>query len=307
MEKMKREKLVIQIICIALATILWFYVSYQENPSMSKTVRNVPLAITGEQALKENGFSVYSLSKQSVDVKVTAKRLSLARITNKTLSAVINVSSIKQSGEYVIPATISATDSSNASFYVKGRDITVIIEPIVEKTFDIEADIAPGDDSSLFVKNYELSSKTVTVSAPESVINDIVSVKTSQIVPSEKNSNVVDDINLIVIGSNGKPLESAQCTPSSIDVTYSFYDVKDVPVRLKTNNGGSFTLPSKYDVTIYGSGSEFNSIDYLETEPIDMQSYSAGKTVKVKLVAQNGCNLASGSSIDVVLNKDFFE
>lgn len=307
MEKMKRDKLVIQIICIALATVLWFYVSYQENPSMSKTIRNVPLAITGEQALKENGFSVYSLSKQSVDVKVTAKRLSLARITNKTLSAVINVSSIKQSGEYVIPATVSATDASSASFYVKGRDITVVIEPIVEKTFNIEADIAPSDEASLFVKRCELSSKTVTVSAPESVINDIVSVKTSQIVPSAKNSNVVDDINLIVIGSNGKPLESAQCTPSSIDVTYSFYDVKDVPVRLKTKDGGSFELSSKYNATIYGSGSEFNSINYLETEPIDIRSYSPGSTAKVKLIVQSGCNLSGSAFIDVVLSKEFFE
>ncbi|MEE0869423.1 MAG: hypothetical protein U0L70_06490, partial [Ruminococcus sp.] len=94
MEKVAREKLVVKIICVALATILWFYVSYQENPSMTKTVRNVPLAISGEQALKENGFSVYSISEKSVDVSVSAKRLSLSRLSNRTLSAVINVSSI---------------------------------------------------------------------------------------------------------------------------------------------------------------------------------------------------------------------
>ena len=35
----------------------------------------VPLAIAGEQALKENGFSVYSVSEKSVNVSVTAKRL----------------------------------------------------------------------------------------------------------------------------------------------------------------------------------------------------------------------------------------
>ena len=58
MEKMMQNKKVIKIICIVLAALLWIYVSYQENPSMTKTVRNVPVSISGEQTLKTNGFSV---------------------------------------------------------------------------------------------------------------------------------------------------------------------------------------------------------------------------------------------------------
>ena len=177
MEKVAREKLVVKIICVALATILWFYVSYQENPSMTKTVRNVPLAISGEQALKENGFSVYSISEKSVDVSVSAKRLSLSRLSNRTLSAVINVSSIKERGTYVLPATISSAVNSNATYYVKGKDIKVVIEPIKTASYTIEADIAAAADTSVILKSHELSTKKVTVSAPESIMNEIAAVR----------------------------------------------------------------------------------------------------------------------------------
>ena len=119
MEKVMQNKKVIKIICLALAVLLWVYVSYQENPSMTKTVKNVPLVIVGEQALKESGFSVYSVSEKSVNVKATANRLSLARITNKTISASINVSSIKKAGTHTVPATVTSSISSNASCYVK--------------------------------------------------------------------------------------------------------------------------------------------------------------------------------------------
>ena len=81
MEKIVRDKLAVKIVCVALAAILWLYVSYQENPTMTKTVRNVPLAISGEQALKESGFSVYSISEKSVDVdsELIIKLLSLVK------------------------------------------------------------------------------------------------------------------------------------------------------------------------------------------------------------------------------------
>ena len=50
MEKIEREKSITKIICITLAVILWFYVSYYENPIMTKTVRNVSVKVNDEQA-----------------------------------------------------------------------------------------------------------------------------------------------------------------------------------------------------------------------------------------------------------------
>lgn len=306
MEKIARDKLAVKIVCVALAAILWFYVSYQENPSMTKTVRNVPLVISGEQALKENGFSVYSISEKSVDVSVSAKRLSLARLTNRTLSAVINVSSIKESGSYILPATVSTAVNSNATYYVKGKDIKVVIEPIETDTYTIEADIVSSPDSSVMLRSHELSTEKVSVSAPKSIMNEIASVKTEQIVP-EKNVKE-QTVKLVVYGKNGKILEGAECSPAEVKVKYSFHTVKTVPVVLKATNGKTFSLPSENTVKIYGSGESFDKITQIETEEVNLALFEEGSKIRIKLNLPKGIMLTDNANeVEIVLEPEFYD
>ena len=242
MEKIMKNEKFIKFICVLFAALLWIYVSYQENPSMSKTVNKVPLVITGEQALKENGLSVYSVSQQSVNVKVTAKRLSLPKLTNKTLTATINVSAITKSGKYTIPATVTLPGNSEASFYVKSKDITVIVEPIETKLHSVEAQIAKSKDSSIIVKSHTLSSETVSVSAPKSLMNEIDHIATEEIIPQSGGGS--QTAKLVVYAKNGKILEGAECNPSQVTVGYSVYDVRTVPVVIKTISGEKYDLDS---------------------------------------------------------------
>ena len=306
MEKITQNKLAVKIICVALSVILWLYVSYQENPSMSKTVRNVPLAISGEQALKESGFSIYSISEKSVDVKITAKRLTLARLSNRTVSAVINVSAIKDSGTYTIPATVSSSLTSNAAYYVKGKDIKIVVEPIKKDTYTVEADIAAAQDTSVVLSSHELSEKRVTVSAPASIIKEIASVRTEQIIPDKNEKEQV--AKLLVYGKNGKVLEGAECTPAQVTVKYSFHDVKAVPVVLKTTGGKTISLPAENTVRIYGSGDAFENAKYIETEEINLALYEKGSKIRTKLNLPDGIMITDNSSeVEIVLESEFFK
>ncbi len=305
MEKITQNKLAVKIICVALSVILWLYVSYQENPSMSKTVRNVPLAISGEQALKESGFSIYSISEKSVDVKITAKRLTLARLSNRTVSAVINVSAIKDSGTYTIPATVSSSLTSNAAYYVKGKDIKIVVEPIKKNTYTVEADIAAAQDTSVVLSSHELSEKRVTVSAPESIIKEIASVKTEQIIPDKNGKEQV--AKLLVYGKNGKVLEGAECTPAQVTVKYSFHDVKAVPVVLKTTGGKTIPLPAENTVKIYGSGYAFENANQIETEEINLAQFKEGSKVRIKLKLPKNVMLADSSNeIEIELLSEYY-
>lgn len=306
MEKIAREKLAAKVICVALALILWFYVSFQENPSMSKTVKNVPISIVGEQALRENGLSVYSVSVKSVDVKVTAKRLSLGRFSNKSLTASINVSSIKESGKHVIPATVNSTLTSNASWYVKGKDITVTVEPVISKNLSVEADISQSLDSSMALHSYKLSVNKVSVTAPKSIMDAIGSIKTESIVPTFDESELTTK--LVVYGKNGKILEGAECNPSEVTVKYSLHEVKTVPVVLKTSDGNTHTLPAEYVVKISGIGSEFEEIKEIPTEKVNIDALEVNSTLRIKLDIPSGVTLQSPSDkIEVELKEKYFE
>lgn len=302
MEKIKRDGLAAKIISFCMALALWFYVSYEENPNMTKTIHNVPISIDGQQALKENGFSVYSISDKSVDVSVTAKRLSFRKISNKTIPAKLNVSSIKSSGEHIIPVTFDLSSmASGTSFTVKDNDIKVIIEPIVQKNFSVNVDLDESGVSSLIVRKSSVSPKTVTVSAPKSIISEISSVTTQKIIPDNKNITHHNSVNVIVLGQDGLPMEGVECSPSQIDVSYSFYSVKTVPIKLvTTESSGPLPQLSQSEITIYGYGDVFDATQSISTEAINPSSFSSGAKTKVKLILPDGIKLTNQSSeIDV--------
>ena len=308
MEKIMQNKRVIKIICIALATLLWFYVSYQENPTMSKTVRNVPLTIVGEQMLKENGFSVLSISAEDVDIKATAKRLSLARINNKTLTATVDVSSIKSSGTHVIPASVASNLSAGGSYFPKGKDITVEIEPIITKTMDIEEMISSPSSSSVKLKSRELSEEKVVVSAPKSIMNKVDCIRTETVIPGTTGGS--QTVRLLVYSKDGKVLEGVECEPAKVTVYYSLYNVKQVPVVLRTTEGKLFSLPAAYTIDIYGSSdsnyNNFNKLKHIETEPVDLSHYEVGTTVSVKLNLPDYVHIETSDTIMLTLDEKFF-
>ena len=147
MEKIMQNKLALKIICTLLAVVLWIYVSYQENPTMTKTIDNVPITLSGEQALNENGLSVYSVSDNSISVIANAKRLTLARLTNKNTTGVINVSSFRKPGKYSVHVAVSSSVTSDPVFTAKGKNISVVIEPIETKSFNIDVSFEQNEGS----------------------------------------------------------------------------------------------------------------------------------------------------------------
>lgn len=304
MEKIMHNKLAVKIICVALSLILWIYVSYTENPSMTKTIRNVPIVITGEQALKESGLAVYSISDSTADVKVTANRLTLARLNKKTVTAVINVSSVKEEGIHTLPVTATSSLTSNVSYYVKGADIKIVVEPISEKAFPIETVVEDLSDASIHLDSIKLSTEKVTVTAPDSIIKDIAFVKTTPILPEKDTTN--QQVGLVVYAKSGKALEGTECSPSTVTASYTLLDVKTVPVVFKTENGKSHTLPSDYNIRICGSGDSFEAVKQISTEIVDVSHFTKGSTVRVKLDVPDGVKVIGGTKeIEVVLEDKY--
>ena len=181
----------------------------------------------------------------------------------------------------MLPATINSAISSNASYYVKGKDISVVIEPIESKNFTVEADINVPDNMSDIFDLYSMNTDEVKVSAPKSILKEIASVKTEPFSPDSDSRN--ENIRLIAYGKNGKALEGVECSPGEVKVSYTFRSEKTVPVVLKTSDGGEFNLPANNSVKIYGNGEEFDRVTKLETASIDINSYEAETKIKVQL------------------------
>lgn len=289
MEKIKREKRISKAICLTLAIILWLYVSFYENPTMTKTANDVPVKISDEQIenLKAKGFSVYSVSHDSVDVKVTAQRLSLSKLTNKTLTANlnINVSSINKSGKYPCTVRVVCEENINASYLVEEEDIEVIIEPIKSESFTFEVDI---DNKYVAYDTCEASVNDVQISAPESIFNQIGSVKTETVTIDREISQTTKSIVLYDKDGNIIDDDRISISPKKIDITFSYLDSKTVPVIFKTSDDKEYILPSEYNIEIYGDSDFLGKTYHVYTTEVKVSEYSANTEIDVIIELPEG-------------------
>lgn len=304
MEKIMQNKLALKIICTLLAVVLWIYVSYQENPTMTKTIDDVPITLSGEQALNENGLSVYSVSDNSISVIANAKRLTLARLTNKNTTGVINVSSFRKPGKYSVHVAVSSNISSDPVFTAKGKNISVVIEPIETKSFNIDVSYTQKEGSDFKVKAHSTSDKKATLQAPESILKHVASVKTEVISPSKEKQSV----KLIAYDKNGAMLERVECIPASTEVSFAFYSSKTVPVVLKLKGGTEHKLSESSNIRIFGEKSDLDKIEQIKTKPIDISVYEANSDVEARLSLPKGISLYdSNDSIVVSLKEEYFK
>jgi len=289
MEKVKREKRISKAICLTLAIILWLYVSFYENPTMTKTVSDVPVTVSDEQIknLREKNLSILSISESSVDVEVTSQRLNLSKFNKIILSASLSIDnrSITKPGKYIVPVKIVYDKNVTASYYVEDETLEIVIEPILSGAFTVEADIA---NENIAYKAHKLETDEVTISAPESIFNRIASVRTEAITISEDLTKT--SASLLLYDKDEKVINSEQAviTPKKINIFFSFFDSKSVSVVLKTTDNKKYILPSENNIMVYGDNEQLGSINQIYTEEVNVSQYLENSEIGVKLDIPEG-------------------
>ena len=126
------------IISFVIAFALWFYVVGLTNPTTKKTYRNIPIMLTNEQTLNDNGLAVLNVSDDSMRVTISGKRDVVSKLSKADIVATCDLTdaaegSNKLSIDLKIPEGIALesvhlSDSLHAlSFMIKsmseeGRD-----------------------------------------------------------------------------------------------------------------------------------------------------------------------------------------
>ena len=79
------------IIALILAITLWVYVVGEMDPQTKKTYRNIPITLTNEQMLTENGLAVIKTSDSELNVTVSGKRSDIAEVALTDVTATVDL------------------------------------------------------------------------------------------------------------------------------------------------------------------------------------------------------------------------
>lgn len=260
----KRFLVTLSVLC---SVILWAMLATNVSPVETKTVSSVPITINVD-TIKENFgldfvevISPESLKGLELDVKVSGRKYLLSQLTADDFSAVATANkSISKPGSYDFTLLITCKnplldvkiETSTQQMYVK-------FDRFVEKDFTVSNVVGVGatlpNDSNLIMGTPYTNVSSVSVSGPETEVNQIASVVISADVNKELYDGETFDGSISFLNEEGTALTLNHITVTtdvkeSVTVTIPVKQSKEFKVKVSYTNAPSNFDESKLPITI---------------------------------------------------------
>lgn len=246
---------------VVCSVLMWATLAINISPVESKVVSSVPITINVD-TIKENFgldfveiISPESLKKLELDVKVSGRKYLLSQLTADDFSAVASANkSISKPGSYDFTLLVTCKNPMlDVKIEQNSQQIYVKFDRFVEKEFTVSNVKAVGatipNDSNLTMGTPYTNVSTVSVSGPETEVNQIESVIVSADINKELTDGETFDGTILFLNRNGEQLNLAHLTVAtditeSVSVTIPIRTAKEFKVGVTFKNA-----PSNFDAT----------------------------------------------------------
>ena len=269
MDAIKRNTM-LKVFSLIIAILLWAFVQLAQNPEISYDVFEVPVTITGEAGINNEGFVISNPpANLSTNVTISTKRSYLNSFDHSSLSAYVDVSNAKNAGDYALPIKVRTSDPNVSIISKSPSNVSLHVDRIitVKKPIRISYDGNMAKDYYIDARHVVISPKEATIKVPELIEKDI-----QEIVVHLDMTNVTADVNGqftgVAVNSEGEEVmdKFLSVTDEGINVQVPVLKRKTVPVYMTdlpepiVNN---YAL-SKNEVEIAGNETDLNRITRLE-------------------------------------------
>ena len=160
------------VLSILVAVIMWAFVMTSTNPSLSKTIRNVPLTIKNQEVMQKDGYALVGKDEvASVNVKVEGSRSDLASLSAEDLVASIDLG-VPTEGIKTLNVNVDVPSGIRIES-VSPSNINLKMEKIVKKDLTVDIKISDRLKESKIINVSEQSTKKITVSGLRNYVDKV--------------------------------------------------------------------------------------------------------------------------------------
>ena len=272
-KKILDRKALYVVLSIAIAVVMWFYVTSMDGNQASKPIRNITITFSGEEQLESNGLMIAG-DAPSANITVKAKPAVLAQLTDKTVELVVDVATIERAGDYTLaytvklPSNISASQvqiinegTGNVSFTVaEYRQREIELRGKFEGT-TAEGYLAGDQEDFVFSPN------KITISGQAELVNQ-VSYAEVVVTGDNLSDTVRGDFPYRFIGASGDVIDNlnVECSVATVHTTFPILATADIPLKVELVAGGGVSLDqvtctlSQESLTVAGSKTAVEAI-----------------------------------------------
>ena len=304
MEKIKNNWPV-KLISLIVAIFLWAYVVNNAQNDELRTFRNIPVELKNMESINEKDLLIMEPKDPTVTVQLRGKRSDLLKIQRSDISVSVDLDGYGERNS-TIPINVIAPPNTTVS-YVSKNNIMFKFEKLITKDMDIEIEtIGNLPSDHLILTSKKASPEKITLKGASSQVSKI---KKAKVVVDASTITKDTNLNLPVQleDENGELVEGVELNQGFINVSLSINSTKEVPIKLKTTgnppdgiNISKYTF-SQERVSIVGAKETLDSINSIDTKPIDLTQIKETTNINIDLDLPEGIFL-SDTDKKIILN-----
>lgn len=280
----------IKIISLLSAIVVWMYVMAIVDPEETKLFENIPVTITNKNELNEKDLIIYPEKDLTTNIYVTGKLSNLKKITKDDIDVYGQIDNpIEGSNEIYL----KVSTSQRVNYDFKNPVMIVTLEKIINEEKNIKVDITGSGKNNIDNILLEDNIDKVSVFGPRSLVNEVKKV-VGTIEVDGKLNDFSQSIKLEPVDANGKVVEGVELETNSVNAHITLLTQKTVPITLKLSDNAesdiNYTM-SQNTVTIKGKKDIVDSINNIETQPVNLSEILLGISKDVYLQVPSGVTI----------------
>lgn len=282
-----KDNFKIKIISLLSAMVLWTYVMAIVDPEETKLFENIPVTITNINELNEKNLIIYPEKDLTTDIYVTGKLSNIKKVSKDDISVYGQINSPMEGKNQIY---LKVSTSQRISYDFKNSVMIVTLEKLVNEDKNININISGNGKNDVDSITLEDNINKIMVSGPRTLVDKVKNIVGTVNVDNNL-SDFSQSIKLEPVDYKGKVVEGVKLEKNSISANVTLLTEKVVPIKLNLSNNIESDINyeiSQDTVTIKGKKDIVDSIEYIESQPIDLSQLSSEIDKDVYLQIPNG-------------------
>lgn len=304
---MLKNNTVLKIVSLVLAICLWAFVIGEVNPTVEKTVSEIPVELTNVDTLADRGLALSSDEEYYTSIVVKGSRSDLNSLEISDIHATADVYGYEK-GDNHISVEVALPDGISLE-EIKTPEITVTLENLqsvyVPVTIEFTGEV--GENMEPAYNSYAPSE--VEVKGAESVIAKVDNVRVQLDAGKLSETWEVYSAAPTAWTKKGKIIKNVTISAQTVEVEAVMHHIKQVPLELKVTGSpdekyGEYELTVPEEITVRGNAYALERVTSISAESIDISGVTESTVIEITPDLPEGVALSS-SSEDIGVKIEF--
>lgn len=223
------------VLSFVIALVAWVIMNFNSDIGTERVITDIPISVSLSEEAKEAGLQIFSGVDEKCSVTISGNRATIGLVTNKDITVTAQTAtSINTVGNFSLslsPAKVNISDDFTITSQPSPSVINVYVDYFMSKNFTIEDQVAYEVQENYYGVS-TLSTKTVTITGPQTYVSKIDKVVVSGSINGSLNadSSITLPIKLYDKMGDEVPDNLLTLSTQNVDVDVSVLPEKTVSV-----------------------------------------------------------------------------